>query len=91
MKRWMITLGIIDCLLCVWALAPLLVTFAQLPPNDIQYVICDDNSVKAAMALARSGGIEFMRGFMSPTIYWLMGGIAVNFMTILFILRKKSI
>ena len=89
MKRWLLVIGILNLGLCFWAVAPLIVTFAQIPPSNISYDICNESSIKAALSLSRSGGIEFMRNYVSSSIYLLMVGIVANFLALLFF-KKRS-
>lgn len=90
MKRWLVLIGILNLAVIFLSMAPLLVTFAETPPKDIIYNVCDENSVKAALSLARSGGIEFMRNFVSSTIYLLIAGIVANFLVLLFFKKRSS-
>jgi len=93
MNKWIfgIFLLTLNAAVIFWAATYQFVTFAQLPPKDIHYVVGDKGSIETALIKTRSDAIEEMRGFFGRPLFIVIGLALVNLTVglILLFTRKR--
>lgn len=91
MKKWiLLLLAILNVIICFYAIAPQYVTFAEVYPENITYILTDKVTIERAIIQAHHEAIEFGREYFGSSTFTLVGLVAVNFMTLLFMTLKKS-
>ena len=84
------TIMTIAIALCFWAWIPALVTYAQIPPEGIEYSLDDPHSIEIALARSASIGRESMRAAVWSRLEVLSGGlILTSAVTCYLVIRDK--
>lgn len=77
--NWLVPIGILNVLILLFAVGNLMVDFAILAPDRLQYEIGNLESVKGAIFQSQVQGIEMMRRSALVSCSTLAAGILLNF------------
>jgi hypothetical protein len=75
MKKWILVIFLLalNAVVIFWAATNQFVTFAQVMPKDVHYVVGDKGSIDTALIKTRSDAIEDMREFFGRPMFVLSG------------------
>jgi len=93
MNKWILSvfLLVLNAVVILWVASYQFVTFAQIMPKDVHYVVGEQASVDTALVKARSDAIEDMRGFFGRPVFILIGLALLNLVVCLILIFLRPI
>ena len=89
--KWIVltAAAVVNCVGVFLALAPVFLTFAELPPKSISCGLCNVPEVASALAAAASYGRGQITGLIQMSAVWLMSIALFNVAALAFVLFTR--